>query len=184
MPIDNVVDANPTKEFFITMLTKDIELSDAILDLVDNCLDGALRLRSKRNFKGLWIRIEANPDGFKISDNCGGISIELAQKYAFRFGRPEGMTTILHSVGQFGVGMKRALFKLGSKFVIESKTQATSFTLDVDVNQWKRKPEWTFNFKQAQDGLNLPEEERGTTIRVAPLHESAKEDFRLVEFSK
>jgi hypothetical protein len=182
MPTDNSVDAHPTKSFFITMLTKDIELSSAILDLVDNCLDGALALRPGRNFKGLWIRIEANPTGFKISDNCGGIPIDVAKKYAFRFGRPDGMTPTVHSVGQFGVGMKRALFKLGSKFVVESRTKTTSFTLDVDVDQWKRKQEWTFSFQQALVGLDLPEDERGTTIKVAPLHESVKEDFRLENF--
>lgn len=33
----------PTKEFFVGMLTRDIELSDAILDLLDNCLDGVIR---------------------------------------------------------------------------------------------------------------------------------------------
>ena len=33
----------PTKEYFVGMLTRDIELSDAILDLLDNCLDGVVR---------------------------------------------------------------------------------------------------------------------------------------------
>ena len=33
--------AIPTKQFFVSMLTRDIRLEDAILDLVDNCLDGA-----------------------------------------------------------------------------------------------------------------------------------------------
>ena len=34
-------EASPTKQFFVSMLTRDINLADAILDLVDNCLDGA-----------------------------------------------------------------------------------------------------------------------------------------------
>jgi hypothetical protein len=37
-------EASPTKQFFVSMLTRDISLADAILDLVDNCLAGALRL--------------------------------------------------------------------------------------------------------------------------------------------
>ncbi|MBS0481598.1 MAG: hypothetical protein JSR96_05480 [Proteobacteria bacterium] len=36
--------ASPTKAFFVRMLTRDIELQDAILDLLDNCLDGILRV--------------------------------------------------------------------------------------------------------------------------------------------
>lgn len=39
----NTVNSSPTKNFFINMLTRDISLNDAILDLLDNCLDGALR---------------------------------------------------------------------------------------------------------------------------------------------
>ena len=34
------VDATPVKSFFVDMLTRDIELVDAILDLLDNCVDG------------------------------------------------------------------------------------------------------------------------------------------------
>ena len=37
------VNAGPVKSFFIEMLTRDIELVDAILDLLDNCVDGILR---------------------------------------------------------------------------------------------------------------------------------------------
>jgi hypothetical protein len=33
------IDASPTKDFFISMLVKDIELIRAIIDLVDNSLD-------------------------------------------------------------------------------------------------------------------------------------------------
>ena len=39
----------PTKDFFVGMLTRDIELSDAILDLLDNCLDGVVRQKKGIN---------------------------------------------------------------------------------------------------------------------------------------
>lgn len=38
------INASPTKELFIFMLTRDVQLSRAIIDLVDNCVDGANRL--------------------------------------------------------------------------------------------------------------------------------------------
>ena len=44
------INASPTKEFFVEMLTKDVSLSLAILDLVDNSVDGALRMRGDQNF--------------------------------------------------------------------------------------------------------------------------------------
>ena len=37
------INAGPTKAFFVKMLTRDIELADAILDLLDNCVDGVVR---------------------------------------------------------------------------------------------------------------------------------------------
>ena len=178
-----IIDARPTKDFFIHMLVKDIELTRAIIDLVDNCVDGALRTRPSRNYEGLEVRIEATPLVFRIVDNCGGIPIDLAQKYAFRFGRPEDMPQIPHSVGQFGVGMKRALFKLGSKFRIESKTENSQFVVEEDVDEWKAREEWEFHFKELKVGLrDVPPEECGTIITVAPLQESVAQDFRLENF--
>ena len=102
------------------MLTNDVTLNDAIGDLVDNSVDGALSIRKDGRYDGLWVRISVKKDLFRIADNCGGISIDTARNYAFRFGRPSGMEGIPWSLGQFGIGMKRALFKLGKKFKIES----------------------------------------------------------------
>jgi len=39
----NRIDASPTKEFFISMRTRDVQLTRAIIDLIDNCVDGANR---------------------------------------------------------------------------------------------------------------------------------------------
>jgi len=36
--------ASPAKQFFVSMLTRDIILADVTLVLSDNCVDGALRL--------------------------------------------------------------------------------------------------------------------------------------------
>ena len=42
--------ASPTKRFFVDMLTRDIDLKDAVLDLLDNCVDGLMRSLGK-NFE-------------------------------------------------------------------------------------------------------------------------------------
>lgn len=53
--------AFPAKRFFVEMLTRDIELSDSILDLLDNCLDGVLRktisLQSKPSVNQTFTRV-------------------------------------------------------------------------------------------------------------------------------
>lgn len=48
---DTTVDAGAEKRFFIEMLTKDIELLPAIVDLVDNSVDGARGLTRM----GTWL---------------------------------------------------------------------------------------------------------------------------------
>src|SRR4051812_32570873 len=110
---DTTINASPTKEFFIHMLTRDVSLSRAIIDLVDNSVDGARRLRPGGNFTGLTVTIHLSPEEFRIEDNCGGIPVAIARDYAFRFGRPKDAPNTSGSVGQFGVGMKRTFFKLG-----------------------------------------------------------------------
>jgi Histidine kinase-, DNA gyrase B-, and HSP90-like ATPase len=120
--------ASPTKEFFVRMLTRDIDLQDAILDLLDNCIDGILRstttASSAEPYKGFKAIIEMGPSHFLIEDNCGGIPIAIAKKYAFAMGRPTGAdaSAVPASVGMYGIGMKRAIFKLGTEALVESRS--------------------------------------------------------------
>jgi len=180
---NRTINANPTKDFFISMLIKDIGTTRAIIDLVDNCVDGARRLRGNGNYEGLSIDIEATKDHFQISDNCGGIPVDLAREYAFRFGRPPDMAATPHSVGQFGVGMKRALFKLGKKFRIESRTQTSRFVIQEDVEKWKQKEKWEFEFLELEPKRKkVPLSETGTTVKVWPLHPTIAESFSLETF--
>src|SRR5687768_16445910 len=103
-----VIEAKPTKTLFIEALTKDIELIDAISDLVDNSVDAAFRLKGKGSFEGLEIKIKYSPKSFSIEDNCGGIDVETAKHVAFRLGRPRDAKPLAGQIGRFGIGMKRA----------------------------------------------------------------------------
>lgn len=178
------IDARPTKDLFIDMLVKDIPLIRAIIDLVDNSVDGALRIGGT-DYDGLWVRVICEKNLFKISDNCGGMSVDLARNYAFRFGRPDGMKKLPHSVGQFGVGMKRALFKLGSNFKVESLTKNSRFVVEEDVKKWKEDKEtWHFNFKELEEDIKVPKDNQGTTIIVQPLDADVSTQFALQNFQK
>jgi Histidine kinase-, DNA gyrase B-, and HSP90-like ATPase len=174
-------DASPEKRFFIYMLIKDIELLPAVLDLVDNSVDAAREhAEDQADLSAFAVDIEALPTYFRIQDNCGGLDLEKAEKYAFRFGRPVDFRGAANSVGQFGVGMKRALFKLGRDFVVSSTTDQTRFVLPINVDRWIADPDprWKFVFDVA-DPAYVPNdaEARGTEIRVNELHESVAEDF-------
>ena len=183
---NNIIEGNPTKKFFIEMITRDISIEDAIMDLIDNSIDGAIRI-NKDDYSGFRIDITISGDEFSITDNCGGFPLASAKNYAFRFGRPDEAPLINNSVGRFGIGMKRALFKIGKEFYVESQTDDTHFCVKVNVDEWSKKSKkiktedntiididnWDFNYEilQTSKGSN------GTTIRVPVLNDDVKELF-------
>ena len=167
------------------MLVKDIELVPSIIDLVDNAVDGMRRLADESPGEPLWVRLQLSGTSFRIQDNCGGIPVNIARDYAFRFGRPAQSPTTAHSVGQFGVGMKRALFKIGGQFLVESRTANEAFTVDVDVDEWRDEADgpWHFRFKKLEENLpTAPLPKRGTAITVTKLHPSVSADFATESF--
>ena len=178
------IDANPTKEFFIDMLTKDIPLIRAILDLVDNSLDGARRMRGDSDYNGLNVNIDYSDNNFRISDNCGGITVDTARRYAFRFGRSERVDELKHSVGRFGVGMKRALFKMGKDFNILSICEYSRFRIIINIDVWKNKDKWEFQFDELKENISrIPSDQWGTSIVITSLYDEVAEKFRLVNFN-
>jgi hypothetical protein len=176
-----VIDANPTKDFFIRMLTKDIPLIRAIIDLVDNSVDGALREHPDKNFAGLWVKLSIDETKFVIEDNCGGIPTDIARQYAFRFGRPDGAASTPNSVGLFGVGMKRAIFKMGGYFEVESKTQESHFRVRQNIEEWRKLDEWEFQLEDITSS-NQSLKEEGTRITVSELYPVISEQFKLENF--
>ena len=179
------VDATPVKSFFVEMLTRDIELVDAILDLLDNCVDGILRQKgnssNKKPYEGFKAEIKFDENSFSISDNCGGIPWDM-HEYAFRMGKdPKDREDHLPTVGVYGIGMKRAIFKIGKHCLISTQNER-------DCYEVKITPEWIAE----PDNWDLPvsesaqtNKEDGTTIVIGELNEGiairfgegAKEEF-------
>jgi len=179
--------AAPTKEFFVRMITKDIDLADAILDLIDNCLDGARRLSLNAapatRYKGFWARVVLGQDRFRIEDNCGGIGFDQAINHAFHFGRRRDAPLDEHSIGLYGIGMKRAIFKMGNLVTVRSSTARDAFRTNIDVEQWLSKPQirdgdgdvredWDFDLEEAE-----PLAQPGTLIEIEQLHAEIARQF-------
>ena len=182
-----MIKANPTREFFVNMLVRDILLKQAIIELIDNSIDGARTIKKDNDFTGLKIAVDFDGDSFCIRDNCGGIPLDVAQEYAFRFGRPkEKETGNNETTGIFGIGMKRALFKLGDYFEIKSKTVTTSFEVKLDVEQWENEESnnWDFPFFSYQENLCNSLENTGTTITVSRLRKEISADLKSRDFEK
>lgn len=179
--------ASPTKEFFVSMLVRDILLKQAIIELIDNSLDGARKNRKDLNFSGLKIKINFDGEKFEIIDNCGGIPIDIAEEYAFRFGRPSNIENVRgETTGIFGIGMKRALFKMGNNIVIKSITETSDFQVTIDVKKWLslENKEWDFSFDKHNKDAKHFKNEVGTTIIVTELYKEISIELSDSDFEK
>lgn len=172
--------ASPTKQFFVSMLTRDIGLDDAILDLLDNCLDGAMRLASGDDvdYGQHFVKIKLAKDQFSIEDNCGGIPREVAINYAFKMGREpdDDRDSNTETIGMYGVGMKRAIFKMGKDALVRTRHGDDSFEVPI-TSQWLDAKNWDplpiNEPTEARENLAQP----GTTIIVRDLYEGVARHF-------
>jgi hypothetical protein len=172
-----VVHAQPTKDFFVRMITRDIALEDCILDLLDNAIDGARRMSKgsaePKLFMGYGAEINFDMNRFVISDNCGGIRLSDAIDYAFHFGRKSGSPADVEGgIGLYGIGMKRAIFKIGKMAAVRSEAEDACFTVSVDVAEWEKIDEWDFDYA---DSPRV--DSRGTMIEVTVLNEGISAAF-------
>lgn len=192
--------AHPTKRFFIEMFTRDIPLQDCVLDLVDNCVDGLARTERlklhtisdhifgktpKEQARGTerpYVRVDFDAEHFRIHDNCGGIDYEYALRDVFNFGHTGARSH--EYLGVYGVGMKRAVFKMGDEFTVDSRTTETGFTCRVDVPAWMAKDDslddWTITLTQVTPAKTA--NHAGTTIEVKNLKKEVSDLFATTRF--
>jgi hypothetical protein len=179
------VKAYPRKQFFLDMFIRDISLEDSILDLIDNSIDSLLRVQNadierlvltpsrtlplRPSNRPARIKIAYSRHRFVIEDNCGGIPKKAALEDVFCFGHADGHTGKL---GVYGIGLKRAIFKLGNHIEVESRTEDDGFRVPINVTQWANKDtdvaeDWVF------DIFDLPPAKKssdaGTRITVTQL---------------
>lgn len=186
MSDENKVNASPTKEFFVEMLIRDIFLKEAIIELVDNSIDGARRTEQAKTDSKISVKI--NKDFFEITDNCGGIPLDVAREKAFRFGKIKNEekeeANAAETTGIFGIGMKRSLFKIGNYFEIESTTIQSKFVLKVNVVEWMKDGDhWDFEL-ESYDEESHTGDEVGTRIIIKNLREEVSSEFEKMDFYK
>lgn len=175
----DTADFTPTKRFFVEMLTRDIDLEDAILDLLDNCLDGVARSQNKDpeviDYHGYNVDISFSHNKFSIIDNCGGIPLSSAE-YAFRMGRPANAPVEnLATVGVYGIGMKRSIFKIGRHCKIQTHhKQDDGFSVIID-DEWLSSD---LNWKIPIQKIAFLENENGTSIDITNIQPAVASKFK------
>lgn len=182
--------ANPEKRFFVSLITRDISLVDAIIDLTDNSVNAAMKssgsnFNSSKDFQNLLlsqkpqkasmhIDVIISEKKISIHDNAGGIDFKSAEDDVFRFGHPEADKVTKDRLSVYGIGMKRAVFKIGNKVKIASDHRDGGFYLDLDVARWVDDPKplpWHFDI---QKRTPAGKSKCGTQIEVTDLYEDVR----------
>ena len=180
--------ASPEKRLFISLLTRDIPMLSAFLDLIDNSVNAALgpfadRLGTADGYVDVLededvqpnteIKLTITDQSVKIVDNAPGISLELAKNHVFKFGRSLEEENESDRLSVYGLGLKRAFFKLGRNVKIISDHIEGGFELNLDVEQWAKDTAMPWQFELAS---REPTEQKdcGTTIEVWGLYDGTK----------
>ena len=142
-------DASPEKRLFISLITRDIPLVAAFLDLIDNSVNSAVEpfaenLKTAQDYinvfvddsivPGVDITLEIKPNKIVIKDTAGGISAKTAAEHVFKFGRDGDEQHVTDRLSVYGIGLKRAIFKLGNHIEIRSEHPDGGFDLKLNVS--------------------------------------------------
>lgn len=182
-----LADASPEKRLFISLITRDISLVDAFLDIIDNSINAALeplagdlktaddyqRIASSKAKPKVKIEIEIKPGKIVVKDTASGISLATAKDHVFRFGRgdDDGAETA-DRLSVYGIGLKRAMFKCGNHIDIVSDHRQGGFELDLDVRKWAKdkKEPWQFEITpRTPTKANC-----GTKIEISELYDDVQ----------
>jgi hypothetical protein len=173
--------ARPRKHFFFEMFTRDISLEGCALDLIDNSIDSFIR-KNNTNISNLvfesnghekhpgTVELSCSDNEIRVRDNCGGIDYDDAKNFVFCFGHTEDEK--LGKLGAYGIGLKRAMFKMGNNIRINSKTARNGFEMELNVSEWSKTDEWDFPIKKAASATSADRE--GTDIRITSLWPEVK----------
>jgi hypothetical protein len=173
----DIINAFPRKKLFIDILTQDVSVKTCILDLIDNSVDSYVRnkIGDKRS-----INLLVNETTFQIFDNCGGIDKTRLKDQVFRFG---GEITALENatLGMYGIGLKRSIFKLGNEITVETDDGTDFSSITLNVTEWEAEVSWNIPFNSEASKLR-PDEKPYTKITVTNLHADIKAKFELSTF--
>lgn len=172
------INAMPTKNLFINILTRDVNVKDCIFDLIDNSIDAYIRHELKDRRK---LELHISEDKLVIYDNCGGIDYDLLKNYVFRFG-VETLERDTPTLGIYGIGMKRAMLKIGKKIDMETDDGKKYCKINFDLEEWVNYDRWTIPFEEVSDSRLSNDEKGYTKISITNLHKQIQEKFVLESF--
>jgi hypothetical protein len=175
-----LVDTSPTKEVVVDGITRDATDEECIFDLIDNSIDAArniifrnispkLRNELPDGYTGYGVKLNLGATSFKISDDCGGIPVENLRKNVLRFGERSDQNM---GIGAFGVGLNRALFRLGNTAHIVTDDGHQRSELSLNKEKYLEARAWTVPAESHPSTNKI-----GTTIDIRHLPSHTSKNF-------
>ncbi|MDO8517170.1 MAG: ATP-binding protein [Nanoarchaeota archaeon] len=141
------IDVTPSKEI-LESIASDIDLKKGLLEFIDNSIDAFFV--GDRTIP-LIINMELDSSNQKViyKDNAGGIKEENLNLIIKLGGTTRSSDDL--SIGEFGVGMKRAIVALSKKAEVTSKFESKeTFKLKID-DSWRNSPIWKIPKYKTED---------------------------------
>ncbi|MFG0409405.1 ATP-binding protein [Pseudomonas sp. FYR_11] len=144
---DLAINFSADPDYIIRGLTSDVATIECIYDLIDNAIDAARKEILKRSdvkfdkhglpssYRGFEILVNVSPEQVSISDNCSGIDEESLSKRAFSVG---SKSSHRYGIGHFGIGLNRAIFKLGLSAALTTDDGDVRFHLEFDEDKVRK----------------------------------------------
>jgi hypothetical protein len=174
------VDTSPTKLVVVSSLTRDATDRACIFDLIDNSIDAARDAALEKSaadeeaallddYTSYKVAVTLSGRELRIEDNCKGIHVNELRKSVLRFG---ARSEHAHGIGVFGVGLNRALFKLGRVSSISTDDGIQRAELDLDVVDYLKDDNWDLTAAVLPTRGHV-----GTSIRITELPDDISHDF-------
>lgn len=134
------VSFNSDADYLIQGLTADVSTIECIYDLLDNSIDAArskilngTKLTKKdafglpASYKGFKIDLKISASAVSILDNCTGLEESTLSEKVFTIGKKSKHA---FGIGHYGVGLNRAIFKLGRSVQLKTDNGKHAFSLE------------------------------------------------------
>lgn len=133
-------------DYIIKGLTSDVTTIECIYDLIDNSIDAARNTLLKNDTKKDKFGLPASYDGYEIKifinnkhvtihDNCSGIDEQTLSKKTFTIG---SRSQHPYGIGHYGVGLNRAIFKLGRQATLKTDDGIDQFSLTFSEDEVRK----------------------------------------------
>ncbi len=167
--------------YLIRGLSADISSRECIFDLVDNSIDAARNEILDRaeavfdehglpaSYSGFHIDIDTSSVSVRVRDDCSGMTEEELSTRAFRTGAKSRHS---YGIGHFGVGLKRAIFKLGTEFSLQTDNGSEAFAFSFDESAVLEAGE-----KPLMAARTASKNVKGNDLTVSGLRSDVSSDF-------